>query len=106
MNNEQIKSNLLSSKHWLRLVFMLLFAAILQIAILVMWALVIVQLLFALITGENNPNLRNFGHSLSVYLFQIVKFLTYSAEEKPFPFADWPQTNEVTVILNSTPDKQ
>ena len=32
MNNEELKSNLLSSRHWLRLVFMLLFAALLQVA--------------------------------------------------------------------------
>jgi hypothetical protein len=40
MNNERLKSNLTSSKHWLRLVFMLLFAAVLQLASLVMYKLV------------------------------------------------------------------
>lgn len=94
MNNEQIKSNLQSSKHWLRLIFMLLFAAILQVASIVMWVLVIVQFLFSLITGTDNPNLRRFGHSLSTYIFHTLKFLTYASEEKPFPFADWPQASE------------
>lgn len=106
MNNDQIKSNLLSSKHWLRLVFMLLFAAILQVASIVMWGLVIVQFLFSLITGSDNSNLRKFGYSLSVYIFSIFKFLTYSSEEKPFPFADWPQENEVEVKINSTSDPE
>lgn len=92
--NEQLKSNLKSSKHWLRLVFMLIFAAILQLASLVMWVLVIAQFLFSLITGEDNQNLRKFGHSLSVYIFDTLKFLTYTSEEKPFPFADWPQVDE------------
>jgi hypothetical protein len=91
MNNEQLKSNLTSSKHWLRLVFMLIFAAILQVASIVMWMLVIVQFLFSLITGTDNINLRQFGHSLSIYIFHTLKFLTYASEEKPFPFADWPQ---------------
>jgi hypothetical protein len=91
MNNEQLKSNLTSSKHWLRLVFMLLFAAILQVASIVMWILVIAQFLFSLITGADNINLRQFGYSLSIYIFHTLKFLTYASEEKPFPFADWPQ---------------
>lgn len=93
MDNEQLKSNLTSSKHWLRLVFMLLFAAVLQLASLVMWVLVVVQFLFSLITGADNQHLRRFGHSLSTYIYDVLKFLCYSSEEKPFPFADWPSAN-------------
>lgn len=94
MNNEHIKSNLTSSKHWLRLVFMLLFAAILHVASFVMWVLVIAQFIFSLVTGEDNANLRKFGHSLSIYIFATLKFLTYASEEKPFPFADWPVVDQ------------
>jgi hypothetical protein len=94
MNNEQLKSNLRSSKHWLRLLFMIIFAVILQLTSLLMWVLVIAQFIFSLITGEDNPNLRRFGHSLSIYIFHTLKFLTYTSEDKPFPFADWPQVNE------------
>ena len=94
MNNEQIKSNLTSSKHWLRLLFMLVFAAVLQVASIIMWVLVIAQFIFSLITGEDNLQLRKFGHSLSVYIFDTLKFLTYASEEKPFPFADWPKVDD------------
>jgi len=110
MNNEQLKSNLQSSKHWLRLVFMLLFAAVLQVASIVMWLLVIVQFIFSLMTGEDNPNLRKFGYSLSVYIFDMLKFLTYASEEKPFPFADWPQSPlesvDGSVKAGSTPGQE
>lgn len=97
MDNEQLKSNLTSSKHWLRLIFMLLFAAVLQLASLVMWILVAVQFLFSLITGEDNEHLRRFGHSLSTYIYEVLKFLCYSSEEKPFPFADWPTDSHAAV---------
>lgn len=91
MDNEQLKSNLTSSKHWFRLVFMLIFAAVLQVASIVMWVLVIAQFFFSLITGEDNQYLRRFGHSLSTYIYDVLKFLCYSSDEKPFPFADWPK---------------
>lgn len=94
MDNEQLKSNLTSSKHWLRLVFMLLFAAILQLASIVMWVLVILQFVFSLVTGQDNEHLRRFGYSLSTYIYDVLKFLSYSSEEKPFPFADWPSAPE------------
>ena len=83
MNNEELKSNLLSSRHWLRLVFMLLFAALLQVASIIMWVLVVLQFVFSLITGQDIINLRRFGHSLSTYIYQTLKFLTSSSEEKP-----------------------
>ncbi|HSX49951.1 MAG TPA: DUF4389 domain-containing protein [Cellvibrio sp.] len=103
MDNEQLKSNVTSSKHWLRLVFMLLFAAILQLASLVMWVLVAVQFLFSLITGEDNLPLRRFGHSLSTYIYDVLKFLCYSSEEKPFPFADWPSSENIEVKVEVQP---
>jgi hypothetical protein len=73
---------------------MLVFAAVLQLASILMWVLVIIQFLFSLFTGEDNINLRKFGHSLSIYIFDTLKFLTYASEEKPFPFADWPQADQ------------
>lgn len=94
MNNEELKSNLLSSKHWLRLLFMVLFALLFQVATLVMWVLVVLQFLFSLITGRDNRNLRAFGASLSTYIHQTLKFLTYVSDEKPFPFSDWPSEDE------------
>lgn len=91
--DEQLKSNLTSSKHWLRLVYMVLFSIFLQVSSLVMWVLVAVQFLFALITGKDNMNLRRFGDSLSQYIYQALRFLTYNTEDKPFPFADWPESS-------------
>lgn len=91
MDNEQIKSNITSPEHWLRLLFMLLFAVILYVAGIVMVFLVAVQFLFALITGRDNTNLRQMGDSLSRFIYDALQFLTYNSQEKPFPFAEWPE---------------
>lgn len=96
--DEQLKSNLTSSKHWMRLIYMVLFAIFLQVASVVMTVLVVVQFLFALITGSDNINLRKFGDSLSIYIFSVLQFLIYNSEEKPFPFADWPESSVKTEI--------
>lgn len=99
--DEQLKSNLTSSKHWMRLIYMVLFAIFLQLASVVMTVLVVVQFLFALITGADNINLRKFGDSLSIYIFSVLQFLIYNSEEKPFPFADWPESSVKTEIAPS-----
>lgn len=92
--DEQLKTNLLSSKHWLRLLYMLLFALCLQLAGLVMWVLVGLQFLFALVSGQDNPKLRAFGDSLSRYIYDTLQFVSYNSESKPFPFSDWPEIRE------------
>lgn len=94
MDSEEIKSNLTSSKHWLRLLFMVLFAVILYIAAIVMSVLVALQFLFSLISGRDNRNLRHFGQSLAQYIYRTLRFLTYNSEDKPFPFDDWPAVQE------------
>lgn len=74
----------------IRLVFMVIFAALLQLAIMVLWPVVVLQFGFALITGSDNEALREFGKSLSTFVRQTLDFLTYNTEDKPFPFQDWP----------------
>ncbi len=95
--NSQLKSNLTSIHHWLRLAYMVLFAALLQVAVAVMWILVVLQFLMSLFTGSDHPTLRRFGHSLSVFIYQSWQFLSYNSEEKPFPFQEWPDSRDDTI---------
>jgi hypothetical protein len=89
--DDKLKSNLLSEKHWLRLLFIVLFALAINVATVVMWVIVTVQFIFSLCTGKDNPKLRALGDSLSQFIFQIFRFMTYNTDDKPFPFADWPE---------------
>lgn len=88
--DKQLKANITSSELWLRLLYMVFFGVCLQLVRIVMWAIVVLQFFLTLITGGDNEYLRNFGLTLSQYVFQVFKFLTYNTEEKPFPFSDWP----------------
>lgn len=92
----QLKSNITSSKHWVRLIYMLLFAFFLYIASMVVIALVVVQFVFALLTGADNLKLRAFGDTLTTYIQQALLFLTFNSEHKPFPFADWPTVPQLS----------
>ena len=85
-----IEDNLKSRSTWIRLLYMIFFAFALWIASLVMGAVVVVQFLFALITGNPNEQLAKFGHGLAMYCYSILLFLTFNSEDRPFPFSDWP----------------
>jgi hypothetical protein len=85
-----LKANLTNRDTWLRLVYMILFAVIFSVVEIVTGVVVCVQFLFKLFTGEVNQPLRDFGSRLAVYFREMVAFLTYHTEHKPYPFAPWP----------------
>jgi hypothetical protein len=85
-----LKARLADKGTWTRFVYMVLFAVIFGVAEIVAWVVVCVQFLFKLFTGAVNEPLRDFGYRLAVYFREMVAFLTYHTEEKPYPFAPWP----------------
>jgi hypothetical protein len=90
-DSEQIKRNLKRSSTWVRLLFMLVFLAIYMITRIVFGAVVVFQFLWVLFTAETNKPLTELGQSLATYTYQIMRYLSFNSEDKPFPFsADWP----------------
>ncbi|OLS63342.1 DUF4389 domain-containing protein [Pseudomonas putida] len=74
----------------LRVLWMLLFLLVWQVAQTLLGLLVLVQLIYRLVYGAPNAGLMNFGDSLSQFLAQIGRFGSFHTEQKPWPFADWP----------------
>jgi len=90
LGEQKIEDNVKSRSTWLRLLFMILFAAIWTVSRFVVIAVVVIQFLLVLFTGDVNPRLAALGQSLATYTYQIVAFLTFVTEAQPFPFDDWP----------------
>ena len=78
-------------KIWVRGFFMLLMILLYQVTGTVVFIVMIIQFVLALINDEPNRRLVSFGRSLALYLQQIANFLTFTTEEVPFPFKDWPE---------------
>ena len=89
---DNIVDNLKEVSAWIRVLFMFAFAIVLYLIIApVILVLMIVQALFVIITGASNTNLRFLGAALSKYIFQVLQFLSYNSNTKPFPFSDFPE---------------
>jgi hypothetical protein len=86
----QFTENLTRGATWKRGLFMLLFLLIYGVAEILISAVVVLQFFFVLFSGEQNVRLREFGSSLSIFVYQIMSYWTYNSEEKPFPFGGWP----------------
>jgi len=91
----EIKKHLTKTSTWIRAAFMLVLALILYSLVYtplqyVFIILVLFQLGSKLLTGELNENLLSFSKSLCLYIYQILSYLTYSTDKKPFPFGKLP----------------
>jgi hypothetical protein len=57
----------------------------------ILLAAALLQTVAVLATGKANPNLAGFNRGLVAFLAQLVGYVTWVHDEKPFPFSDWPQ---------------
>jgi len=69
---------------------MIVLGAAFNVSEIVIFAVVVFQFLASLLTGQPNTRLTHFGRNLARYLQQIISYLTFSTEDKPFPFSSWP----------------
>jgi hypothetical protein len=72
----------------------------------VVWVIAVFQLISLLLTGQINQNLLPFGQGLSTFLYQVLRFLTFNTEEKPFPFSEWPGTKTPATQPEGTAESQ
>ena len=86
-----VKENLKRGSTWLRLFFMFVVVILYSVSRVVVSLVVLLQFFWVLLSGETNESLENFGQSLATYTYQIISYLTFNTEERPFPFdLDWP----------------
>lgn len=71
--------------------FIILFAIIYSVAEVVVAAVVVLQFGFVLISGDKNAKLLEFGARVSAFIYQILQYVTFNSDVRPFPFSDWPE---------------
>jgi hypothetical protein len=87
-----LKEKLMIKDIWVRLVFMVLFSLLLHWGIFFLIIIIAgVQFVYSFFTGSANKNLLIFSVSLNEYTKQVINYLIYHSEEKPFPFTSWPK---------------
>ena len=88
-----IEEHLKSRSTWLRLVFMLVFWILAGVTTFVASVVIVLGFFWVLFTGETNEQLRKTGQGIAAYISQIINYLTYNTDDKPFPFGEWPSAD-------------
>jgi len=106
MSDSEIVENIKQKGTWFRGAYMLLFVVLYSIAEIVMLAVVLLQFVFTLFTRRPNNELTRFGMQLSTYMYSVFRFLTFNTDDKPFPFASWPDTDGAGSLEQTVSDKR
>ena len=88
-----IKDNAKNVDVWIRGLFILVYGVIFYFLYFLIWLMVIFQFIMKLVTNELNTQLLDFSDSLVKYVAQILLYMTFRSEERPFPFSPWPGGN-------------
>ena len=83
-----IEENIKSRSTWLRLLFMIVFYVLAMLTTVILSAVVVLGFFWVLFTGEKNGQLQQAGQAGGDYLYEIIRYLTFNTEDKPFPFGD------------------
>ena len=94
IDSEEWKDNFLKQGKWLRLLIILGFSFVYYLSMTILWIIVLLQFLFVLFTDKRSENVSKVGVGFRNYMVQILDYINYQTDEKPFPFSDFPSSDE------------
>ena len=89
-----IQDNLKSGATWTRALFMLISCVLVSVASVAGSVAVVLGFFWVLITGDVNRQVQQVGQSIALYIYNIIRYLTFNTDVKPFPLGgEWPSSD-------------
>ena len=95
------KDEILKTSKWIRFIFMVLYAFVINFALTISIGLAFIQFLFVLFTSKVNTSISSINSHVLEFFNDSLMFLLFQTEEKPFPFKN-NTSDEGTVIEAET----
>ncbi len=73
-----------------RALFILLYLIIIRLISMVLFVIAITQYIYSWLTGEPNDKIMYFTESLAEYSKQLVSYVGFNTDERPWPVGEWP----------------
>jgi len=73
-----------------RALYTILFLIIIRLISTVLFVIAITQFIYSWLTGEPNEKILYFTEGLAEYSKQLVSYVGFNTDEKPWPAGDWP----------------
>ena len=92
MDPEIVKENIQKPYIWTRFIHMIVLFVAFNITELVLYSIIILQFLSTLLTTKRFTNLDKLSSDLSHYAKNIMLYLSFNHDNRPFPFAEWTES--------------
>ena len=85
-----LSKNIKEPSIWVNFFLKVIYLIFLNFIIPFFGFITLLQFLFSLGSKKPNDNLISFSKKISIYIYQIINFITYSSDERPWPFNTFP----------------
>ena len=73
-----------------RALYTILFLIIIRLISMVLFVIAITQYIYSWLTGEPNDKILYFTEGLAEYSKELVSYVGFNTDEKPWPVGEWP----------------
>ena len=91
------KEEILKTSKWIRFLFMVLYAFVINFALTISIGLGFIQFLFVLFTSKVNTSISTANSYILEFFNDSLMFLLFQTEEKPFPFKNNTSDNNTVI---------
>ncbi len=78
----------------MRILYVILFCIVFSFMDVILAIIALLQSIISVVSGEPNEALKDFGARLGIYIKQIAEFVSFNTDDMPFPFSDWPESQQ------------
>lgn len=97
-----VKDNVKNVDVWLRGLFIIVFGIIFYFLCILISLVVVFQFVMRVLTSNLNQNIYNLSEGLCLYAFQILNYVTFRSEERPYPFSAWPVGSHKLIEMDAS----
>ncbi len=87
---EEVETNERERPGLSRALYTLLYLMIGRFISMVLFIIAITQYIYSWLTGEPNEKILHFTEDLAEYSKQLVSYVGFNTDEKPWPMSEWP----------------
>lgn len=94
---EEIETKVIPKADMTRVLYTILYLIIGRFISMVLFVIALSQFIYSWLTGEPNEKILHFTDAMSEYGKQLVLYVGFNTDEKPWPAGDWPSVAEERV---------
>ncbi len=87
---EEVETNERAKPGLSRALYTILYLIIGRFISMVLFVIAITQYIYSWLTGEPNEKILHFTEDLAEYSKQLVSYVGFNTDEKPWPMSEWP----------------